>query len=282
MLKRLTSAIPTSGERGVDYGDVPHQSDVAILRRCASELIRRHSRGSLSHSSQTIQHTIMRLRLFAASALLAPTVLAAQSSSQHRQDLSIGVRFGTLGIGPEVNKLVAGHLGVRVGANFFSYHTTRDQSDVSFDATFKLKAVTGLIDLYPKARHGFHFTVGVASNPLEFTGVGKPSGSSYEINGVTYTAAQVGVLNGSAKFPSTLPYVGLGFGTPANSHHGVKFVFDIGAAIGKPTVLLTATNPANSSQLTQNVRDQQTKTQNDVNKYAKVYPALTFGLVFAF
>ncbi len=224
----------------------------------------------------------MRLSAVVSALLLAPALLAAQSSSQHGADASVGIRIGTLGLGAEVNKLLLGHVGVRLGANFFTYNTTREQSDITFDAQLKFKAITGLVDLYPSARGKFHFTAGFATNPVEFTGVGKPSGSTFDINNVTYTASQVGVLNGSGKYSSVLPYFGIGFGKPANSHKGIKFLFDVGAAVGKPTVLLTATNPMGSAQLAQSVRDQQVKTQNDIDKYAKVYPAITFGLAFAF
>ena len=224
----------------------------------------------------------MRLPALVTALLFAPAVLVAQSSPQHGADASVGLRFGTLGLGAEVNKLLLGHVGVRLGANFFNYNTTRLQSDVTFDATLKLKAITGLVDLYPVARRGFHFTVGFATNPVEVTGVAKPTGSTFDIDNVTYTRGQVGVFNGSGKYSSVLPYVGLGFGTSANSHHGVKFVFDICGAIGTPTVLLSASNPMGNTALAQSVREQQVKTQTDINKYAKIYPAITFGLAYVF
>lgn len=213
---------------------------------------------------------------------LAPAVLAAQGSSAHGADMSVGLRVGTLGIGAEVNKLLVPHVGARVGFNLFSHSTTEDQDDISFDAKLKLHSVTALVDLYPGARKKFHITGGIVTNPLEFTGVGVPHGSTFEIDNTTYTSAQVGTLNGSGKFPSVLPYLGLGFGTPANAHKGIKFVFDVGAAIGQPTLSLTATNPGNNALLAQSVKNQETKTQDDVRKYLKVFPSIMFGLVFAF
>ena len=136
--------------------------------------------------------------------------------------------------------------------------------------------------MYPGVRGSFHLTGGIITNPLEFTGVGVPTGSGYEIDGTTYTAAQVGTLNGSGEFPSVLPYVGFGFGTPANSHKGVKFVVDLGVGIGQPTLNLTATNPMNNAQLAAHVESQRVKTQDDIRKYFKVYPSVTLGLAFAF
>ncbi|MEP6762890.1 MAG: hypothetical protein ABJB66_01205 [Gemmatimonadaceae bacterium] len=225
----------------------------------------------------------MRLRVLFASIFLAPAVLAAQGSASHGADFSLGLTLGTLGIGVEANKLITSHVGVRAGLNFFNYNTTRDEDDLSFDAKIKFKAFTGLVDLYPGARGKFHFTGGIMTNPVEFTGVGRPSASStFKIDDVSYTAAQVGTLNSVAKFSSVLPYVGMGIGTPANSHKGVKIMVDFGVGIGQPTLTLTATGAASNAQLAQSLKNQEAKTQTDLRKYVKAYPVSTFTIAFAF
>jgi hypothetical protein len=191
----------------------------------------------------------MRVRNLAVVAfLIVPTLLVAQGEAKHGADVSIGVRSGTLGFGVEISKLVTSHIGLRVGANVFSLSRTFDQSDVTFSAKLKMKAVTGLVDLYPGSRGSFHLTGGIISNPLEVTGTGTPKATgTYTINNQEYTNVAVGTLTGSAKWPSTSPYLGFGFGTPANSHGGIKFVMDIGAAISKPTIALTATGEQRSA-----------------------------------
>ncbi|MGV3710237.1 MAG: hypothetical protein ACO1Q7_15495 [Gemmatimonas sp.] len=224
----------------------------------------------------------MRIQTALATLLILPAALGAQSSTSGTVDMSIGLRVGTLGIGVEANKLITSRLGARVGYNMFSKTTTREQDDITFDADIKLHSFTALLDFYPSARGSFHLTGGVITNPLEFTGVGVPSGAGYEIDGTTYTAAQVGTLNASGEFPSVLPYVGIGFGTPATSKKGVKFVVDIGAGIGQPTLNLKATNPMNNAQLAAHVENQRVKTQEDIRKYLKVWPSVTVGLAFAF
>ncbi len=213
--------------------------------------------------------------------LCAPLSAQTRTVSHHGADASIGVRFGTLGLGGEVAKLINPHIGLRVGANFLSHSITRTESDITFDATLKLKGVSGLVDLFPGSRGSFHLTGGIMTNPMEITAVGVPtSGGSYTINNVDYTAAQVGTLTASGKWPKTSPYAGFGFGSPASNGGGLKFVFDLGAVIAKPTILLAATGTAPGLQA--NVAAQQVKTQADVEKYAKVYPVISFGLVYRF
>jgi hypothetical protein len=215
-----------------------------------------------------------------------PALLVAQKparSDHHGADFSIGLSSGTLGFGPEISKLITSHIGLRASANFLSMTRSIDESDVSFSAKLKMKAVTGLVDLYPGARGSFHLSGGIITNPLDVQATGQPKGDgTFTINDVEYSNADVGVLTGSAKWPGTSPYVGLGFGTPANSHAGIKFTMDIGAALGKPTIALSATGAANNAQLQADLDAQVAKTQKDVNKYAKVYPVISAGLVFRF
>ncbi|MEO8137805.1 MAG: hypothetical protein ABI831_27980 [Betaproteobacteria bacterium] len=196
--------------------------------------------------------------------------------------MSIGIRFGTLGVGAEVAKLVTPHVGIRVGAGFLSATRNFDESDVTFDAHLKMHAISGLIDLFPGRRGSFHVTGGIMTNPLEITGTGVPKANgTITINGHDYTTAQVGVLTGTGKWSSTLPYVGFGFGTPAASHAALRFVFDVGAAIGKAKVGLTATGAATNAQLQSDLNAQVVTTQDDVNK-VPVYPVINLGLVVRF
>ena len=227
-----------------------------------------------------------RLLLLSLSVLVlisAPAWPLSAQQSARSLDLSVALRAGTPGIGLEVNKLLLSHLGVRVGGNYFRYSATRSESGIRYDATLKLRGISALLDFYPGARGSFHFTGGLFSNPVKVTATGKPSAAGdFEINGTTYTASQVGRLDAEAKYSDVGPYFGLGFGTPANTHHGLKFLFDLGVVIGKAKVTLDATGAASGSPLASDLAAQARQTQNDINDYAKVYPVLSFGLGYRF
>jgi hypothetical protein len=211
-------------------------------------------------------------------ALLAPVAMSmAQGSSGQTSDLAIDVRIGTLGIGPEISKLVTPHVGVRAGINFFSESHTFTQSNANVDATLKLKAVTGLVDFYPGARGVFHLSAGVMTNPITVTGTGTPSGN-ITINDRQYTSAQVGTMTVTGKFPSASPYVGLGFGTPAASHSGFHFGLDLGAGIGKSKVSLASTGAAVNSTLSSDLAAQAETIQNRL----PVYPVVALGIGYRF
>ena len=215
----------------------------------------------------------------------APTSLQSQSSqsSQTRSgataDAAIGIRLSTLGLGLELGKQLADHVSARIGINVGSFSQTgKNQSNLTYDVSLKLQAAEALIDYSPSKRGVFHFTAGLLTNPLTISGVGTPSGSgTFTLNGNTYTSAQVGTLRTRSKFPGAMPYLGLGFGTPANRGGRVKFLFDIGAAIGKPTVALTSTGAGSSATLQTDLNAQTAKTQKDLNKLG-AYPVISLGL----
>ncbi|HXS25653.1 MAG TPA: hypothetical protein VN719_15570 [Gemmatimonadales bacterium] len=223
-----------------------------------------------------------------AGALLALQItpaVAQRSNSQggqHGSDFGVSLRAGTLGGGIELSKLLVSHVGIRVGANYFSVNRdSLTSKNVSYDAHLKLQSFSGLLDLYPSPRGSFHLSAGVISDPLKITGSGKSQGGTFDINNHTYTATQVGTLTAEAKFASALPYVGLGFGTAASKHGGVSFVFDLGAAIGKPTVSLTSSNATAGSQLQNDLNAQIATTQTSADKL-KAYPVLALGLMLKF
>ncbi|HUK20716.1 MAG TPA: hypothetical protein VLV45_04065 [Gemmatimonadales bacterium] len=205
------------------------------------------------------------------------------STAAAQANASIALRAGTPGIGADLGMLLFGHAALRVSGAFYQLTTSRTVNDISYDVTLKLHSFAGLLDIYPRSRGSFRLTVGCVTDPAELDGTGRPSGSTFTINGTTYPSSTVGSLTGVVKFPSAAPYVGLGFGTPAHRHGaGVYFLFDLGAVVAKPTVSLAATGAAANGQLASNLQAQVDTTQQDIDKYVKVYPVLSIGIGLRF
>ncbi len=228
--------------------------------------------------------TVVFVRLVALA--LVPVALHAQSAPKSggiTSDAAVSVRLSTLGLGFELGKQLMDHVSARVGINFGSLSRNgRQQSDITYDVSLKLKAAEALVDFYPAKRGNLHFTAGILTNPITITGDGKPSGSgTFTINSHSYTSAQVGTLTASGKFPGVSPYLGLGFGTPAHRGGRVKFLFDLGVGIGKAKLALSATGAASNSTLQADLDAQRDKTQKDVDK-VPVYPVIAFGVAIHF
>lgn len=208
--------------------------------------------------------------------VFATSPLAAQA------DLSIAVRASTLGIGAELSKLVFPNVGVRAGINTLSRDINRTQEKIRYDVELDFSSVTGLIDLFPSRRGSFHFTGGVMSAPADIDGIGLPVGDRFTINGRDYTAAEVGTVRGTVRWPSAMPYAGIGWGTPASRRGGLAFLLDLGVGIGTPTLDLTATSAVPGSTLAADVAVERDRVQDDVDRYFRVYPVVSIGLALRF
>lgn len=219
----------------------------------------------------------MRCSLVVATALLS----SLQAPLAAQVDLSAAARFGTLGIGVE-GAIRSGHIGARAGINFFEWTFRHRASSVSFNAKLDFQGKSALLDYYPSRTGTFHLSGGVMTTPVEVTGVGKPNlGGTYVFNGRSYHASTVGTVTADAIWPDLLPYFGLGLGGPGRGDP-VALIFDLGVAVGKPTFSMSASGAEGNAQLQQDVVAETAEIQDDLDRYAKVYPVVSLGVIVRF
>ena len=212
--------------------------------------------------------------------LLAATLCAACSV----QAAGIGVRVGTTGVGLDFGWSLAPTLSARIGYSGLSYKTTLEETDVSYDTRLKLSNLSGFLDWSPLGP--FRITAGIVGNGNKADLTGTPTGGTFTINGVPYSAADVGTLSGSVEpGRSAASYLGIGYGNVAGA--GVNFYFDLGVIFqGAPTATLSAScgpavPPAQCTQIRNDVAAEQQQLQDKLDKY-KVFPVLSLGLTVGF
>lgn len=231
-------------------------------------------------NNNTKRHTVSKAAVLF---VLIGTASAAHAGIPQGLTYSLGLQAGTLGFGPDINVGVNKHFGFDLGFNGYSYNKSTTQSNINYDFHAKFSTVHLLGNYYPFGGI-FHLTAGVVANGNKFSGDASPANSTYTINGVTYTAQDVGTLHGSIKFPSTAYYVGVGWGLSYSPRSHWGFNFDMGALYqGKPTVSLSSSGGilSNNPTFQQNLTQQQAKTQNDVNNY-RWWPVLRVGAYYRF
>ncbi len=197
----------------------------------------------------------------------------------------VGVRAGTTGIGADIGFDVLPTLSGRVGYSALDYNHTFDETDVRYDGKLKLSNPSLLLDWQPLGV-GFRVTGGVifANSKVDLTG--RPKSGSYTINGISYSADQVGSLGGTLKPGNRVaPYLGIGYGNVAG--FGVNFYFDLGVAfLGSPKASLgvncgPALSTVQCSQLQSNVGAEQARLESEVSSY-KYYPVANIGVTIGF
>ncbi len=200
------------------------------------------------------------------------------STASAADDWGVNLKVGTLGAGVELSRSLSDKFSVNLGFNSYTNKSTRSESGIDYDAKLELQSAALLANYHP-FRGVFRFTGGVVYNNNELKLTGKPfAGSTYNINGVAYTAAQVGTLTGKLTFDKTAPYLGIGWGNRPGSKLGVSA--DIGVLYqGSPKLSLSATGAA--AGLSSDLEQERKSAESDLSDF-KWYPVLSLGAYWRF
>ena len=212
----------------------------------------------------------------AASSLLASDCILA--------DGAVGVKVGTLGVGVEYTAKVNDKLDLRLGVNKYTYSDSGIESDINYDIDLKLQTVAAIAD-YHVFNNGFVLSAGLMYNDNKIEFDAKTS-ATYTINDVSYTANDIGSLNGKVDFNNIAPYIGMGYSNATNAP-GWSFSTELGALYqGKPNTSLNVTcgsglTVAQCNTLRADVLAEQSQLNSEIDGY-KWYPVLSVGVAYKF
>lgn len=220
-----------------------------------------------------IMSTSVRVRL-AAWLLAAGTLLLAGKANA----VEVFGGLGSSGVEIGLAERVGGGVGLRMSGEFLRVGRDFESDGTTYDTKLKF-ATLGLYGDYFVAGGGFRLSGGVVIGTRKASGNAVVRDGAISINGTSYPAAGESV-GASARFPSAVPYVGIGYG-----HHqpskGSGFYLDFGVAIGKAEAKVTPSPGLAAAAGQANVDAEQRKLQHDVDKI-KAYPVLKFGFSYAF
>lgn len=214
--------------------------------------------------------------------LMAILGLGVASHGAAAQNVAIIPHASTLGFGGDLAVSVSRTVNIRLGGNYMKYNFSTTKSGNPYNFHLNLASGQGMIDWFPFV-DSFHITAGaiVGDNYVDIVA---KTANSYNLNGVTYTAAEVGIMTGHFDVNQAAPYIGFGFGNPVYGSKRLGFTFDAGVAYqGKPSVTLSSVgglfsgNPAFEADLAAEAA----RLQNHLNIY-RFYPVVQFGLSLKF
>lgn len=225
-------------------------------------------------------------------AILVTTATLGFSSTADAEDknarLKVGITAGTLGIGPEVSYRLSERLGVRGNATFLSISRDIDSDDITYDGKVKLQSGGVMLDVYPFGG-GFRVSGGLRINGNKARGIASPnSGTSYTINGTTYSAADIGTLRAETDIKNVAPALTLGYG--GGLSNGLIFGIEAGALFQgsvkiKPLtitgVCAGASPPPTCATLIADLDAERRSVNGDIDGY-KVYPILQLSVGYRF
>lgn len=195
---------------------------------------------------------------------------------------SVGLKASTLGGGVEIEQNFNNTFGGRLGLNYFTYNYDGTEDDISYDFDLDLFSIAALIDWHP-FDGSFRVTAGGIYNGNEINADATPVGS-YEIGDTTYTAAEVGNLNGTIDFDDFAAYTGIGWNTAFdNEETGWGFIADIGVVFqGTSEARLSANGTlANDPTFQTELKKEQQALQDDLDEF-ELYPVVSVGVTYSF
>jgi len=220
------------------------------------------------------------MKSFLTTAILA-TASCSALQAQHSLDHTTGIYVtgGTTGIGLGLTQKVAEHWTVRAEYSSYSLSRSITDSDLRYDGTFKLRSAALFGDFRPFAG-AFRITGGFSVLTPKVDAIATSSTGTYTINGTAYPAAGE-YIKGSVKYPSVMPYLGIGWGYRASGQKGLLAGLDLGAFIGKPKVALTY-SPGLIAAVPQADRDAEVRDFKDEVARISYFPVIKIGIGYAF
>lgn len=213
-------------------------------------------------------------------AALASLTLASLSGPVFADDdLWFGARVGTQGLGVEATWRPVPYLDLRVGANKYSYDTTRNEAGIDYNLDIDLQSFYATLNLRMPLSP-FRVSAGLVSNGNEGSFLSLDS-SSYTVGNTTYTAAEVGDLRGAATFDSIAPYGGVGLDFRVLDTFGLHF--DAGVMYqGEAQIALSADGLLASDAAFQTELEAERLALEDEFSDYKLYPvvAVSFSVNF--
>lgn len=210
---------------------------------------------------------------------------AAMAGHAYAGDVGFYGTAGTVGFGGGIAASFNNHLGARVGYTTYEYSVSDlEESDLRFDGEAEIGGAQAFLDWHPFGG-AFRLSAGAIEN-ASLSARAEPVSSTYTLNGVTYSADDIGEASATAKYDTISPYVGFGFGHPLSLDGRFAFTADVGVILtGSPKVELNARcavpNAMLCSQIEADALAEQAELQEEADKL-EYWPLLSLGLSYRF
>jgi hypothetical protein len=206
----------------------------------------------------------------------------APALAQEAQPMDLGL-YGVLGSGGwglGLNRPLTPAWGLRAELAQASLTDTYTQDQIRYRGKVKLRG-NGVFADYRPFDGSFRLVLGATLGRTGGELLGEPSNGQITLNGQTFNATG-NSLHASIQYPSSMPYLGLGWGHGRPKARGWTFGLDLGVGVGKPKVRLTGsgdllTQPGAADALAAEER----KMQDDLNGIG-VLPVLKFSAGYQF
>ncbi|OLL33203.1 hypothetical protein BTH42_02885 [Burkholderia sp. SRS-W-2-2016] len=208
--------------------------------------------------------------------------VACVIETAHAQEVYL--QGGTLGIGVGAAYNITPWLGVHADFNAIKLSRNFDVGGNRYEDDLWLRQGGLYGDLFPWSGSGFRVTAGFRVTDNEITGNSVPTNGMYMFNGKASPAFPGEYATASAKYPTVMPYLGIGYGLHPRAR-GWGLVVDLGVAYGIPRASYTlspALAQAVGPQMSQVIIDTGLQQVREKVSSYRWYPTLQIGISYRF
>jgi hypothetical protein len=153
------------------------------------------------------------------------------------------------------------------------------QEGIAYQGRLKSGRLAVFGDWFPM-ESGFRVTAGLTSNDYKLDLDASGAGRTVQVGNGTYTLAAGDGLAVAMRFPSTTPYLGIGWGHRLGES-GWRFNADLGAMLGTASVTVTPRGALALPQAQADVAKETAQLRDQVES-VKAIPQLSIGVSYAF
>lgn len=212
--------------------------------------------------------------------LITGLSLMALSGATLAQGVGVYGVVGTGGVGVGLNLPVGPALGIRGELASLTESDTYTEDQITYKGDLKLKGNGVFVDFRP-FMGTFRMVGGATFGGTSAALNAQATNGSVTIDGQRFDATG-NSLRADIKYPSTMPYVGVGWGHGRHNEPGWTFGLDLGVSIGKPKVKLTGSGGLLAQPGAQAaIAAEERKVQDDLDS-AKVLPVIKVSVGYQF
>lgn len=207
---------------------------------------------------------------------------AAAPASAYELDEGYGLYglAGTTGVGLGVLKSLNPWFDLRAEFGSASQNRSYSESGIDYDAQVKLRESALYADYRPFSGV-FHLTTGVSLSTPTLAMQAQPGpGGTIDINGTSYDATGQWA-HAKVNYPSTMPYLGLGWSSSSQTRAGMSFGLDLGAFMGKAKGQVEFSDGLKTAAGSANIAAEQADFSSSVGKLA-VWPVIKLAVGYRF
>jgi len=208
---------------------------------------------------------------------------SAAADEKEKRPMALAGKLSTLGLGVEVIMPLTEEFNLRIGLNAATFNAQSWGEDLGYGLDARWLSTQAILDWHPLPERGLRVSGGliVSGNHLEVEAETK-SGRSYTLGAHTYTAEQLGYLDGYVEFNAVCPYLGLGWGDGLGSQRRWSFLFEAGIVFqGAPYVSLDSTNPQNLDELAADLAQEEERLEDNLG-WLQFFPLISIGVSYRF